>query len=221
MLGRRESKVLKLINQHLELIIKVVDELEMLVNLVFDDGPMAIFESKVSTISTYESLADDIYLEAVVEICKGAFFSGLREDFIRLFETMDDIADFAKGSSQILDRNRTNRPFLGKIHDDPEMSFRVFVEKIANSLLSFKQAVACLRIDVNALVEKCIEVKGWEEEADEIKSKLVDRIFARRSEIDTLALLELKDLVLTLDEIADAVERSSEVLIIIAAKARA
>jgi uncharacterized protein Yka (UPF0111/DUF47 family) len=81
--------------------------------------------------------------------------------------------------------------------------------------------VACLRTDVNALVEKCIEVKGWEEEADEIKSKLVDRIFARRSEMDTLTLLELKDLVLTLDEIADAAERSSEVLIIIAAKARA
>ena len=34
-------------------------------------------------------------------------------------------------------------------------------------------------------------------------------------------MLELKDLVLTLDEIADAAERASEVLIVIASKARA
>jgi len=61
-----------------------------------------IFETKIEMISLHKSFADDSYLQSLVTICDGAFFSGLREDFIKLFESIDDIADFAKDSSQIL-----------------------------------------------------------------------------------------------------------------------
>jgi len=44
-------------------------------------------------------------------------------------------------------------------------------------------------------------------------------IFSRK--IDSLTLLELKDLVLTIDGIADAAAQSSEILITIVTKARA
>jgi len=222
MFGQRETRVLQLFDQHLDLVVKTVDELKALIELTGQESNSAsVFDARVNMISIYESLADDAYLKAILEICEGAFFSGLREDFIKLLEDMDDIADFAKASSQILARNKSNRPLLEKLHNDSETPFGLFMEKIANSVKSLKDAISFMRTDIDALIKKCIEIKGWEEEADEMKSKLIDRLYSYKPETDVLTMLELKDLVLALDEIADAAERSSEILMIIASKARA
>jgi len=95
------------------------------------------------------------------------------------------------------------------------------LDKIVKSVEVLKEAVYDLGRDATNVIKKSIEVKELEEEADDIKWKLLKIIFSHKSEIDVLTLLELKEFVLTLDEIADAAARSSEILITIIMKARA
>jgi len=221
--GRREKRVLQLLTEHFDQVFGVVNNLKMLISSIINGEILdssTIFETKIEMISIHESFADDSYLQSLVTICDGAFFSGLRVDFIKLFESIDDIADFAKDSSQILARSKLDKA-LKKNCKDGEVSFHLFLDKIVKSVEVLKEAVYDLGSDATDVIKKSIEVKELEEEADDIKWKLLKIIFSHKSEMDLLTLLELKDLVLTLDEIADAAARSSEILITIIMKARA
>ena len=106
--GGRENRILRLLKDYLDSIFRVVNELKTLLSMVMGKEAFSspsVLDTKIEMISVYESLADDLHLESLLKICNGSFFSGLREDFIRLFDSMDDIADSAKESSQIISRS--------------------------------------------------------------------------------------------------------------------
>jgi uncharacterized protein Yka (UPF0111/DUF47 family) len=60
-----------------------------------------------------------------------------------------------------------------------------------------------------------------EEETDDIKAKLLVRIADRRGELDPLVVLQLRDFVLELDNVADATEDASDIVVELVAKAEA
>jgi len=219
---RREKETLRLLTEYLDSVFKVVEEFRTLISsLISGDivlSSPSTFEAKIDLISVYESLADDLYLKSLITLCEGAFFSGLREDFIRLLNSIDDIADYAKDSSQILARSRLDK-MLRKCSAGGDVSFNLFLDKVVETVEVLRSAVYDLEKNSAAVIKKSIKVKELEEEADDIKWKLLRAIFSL--EIDSLTLLELKDLVLTIDGIADSAAQSSEILITIVMKARA
>jgi len=219
---RREKEALRLLMEYLDSVFKVVEEFRTLISsLISGDivlSSPSTFEAKIDLISVYESLADDLYLKSLITLCEGAFFSGLREDFIRLLNSIDDIADYAKDSSQILARSRLDK-MLRKCSTGGDVSFNLFLDKVVKTVEVLRSAVYDLEKNSAAVIKKSIKVKELEEEADDIKWKLLRAIFSL--EIDSLTLLELKDLVLTIDGIADSAAQSSEILITIVMKARA
>ena len=219
---RKEKETLRLLTEYLDSVFKVVEEFRTLISsLISGDivlSSPSTFEAKIDLISVYESLADDLYLKSLITLCEGAFFSGLREDFIRLLNSIDDIADYAKDSSQILARSRLDK-MLRKCSAGGDVSFNLFLDKVVETVEVLRSAVYDLEKNSAAVIKKSIKVKELEEEADDIKWKLLRAIFSL--EIDSLTLLELKDLVLTIDGIADSAAQSSEILITIVMKARA
>ncbi len=224
--GRKEKRVYQLLVQHLDAVLKVIDELESLISSITSKPSdsttclPSVIKARIEMISVHEAFADESHLKSLVAICEGALFSGLREDFIKLFESIDNIADFAKDGSQILDRNELDT-FTKMLREDSDTQFNIFFDKIVESVTALKKAVTELEKNAEDSINMSIQVKELEEEADDIKWNLLKRLFSRKSEIDILTLLELKEFVLTLDEIADASAHSSETLIAIITKARA
>jgi len=213
--GGKENKVLRLLKDYLDSIIRVVNELKALLSIVMGKETFnspSILDTKIEMISVYESLADDLHLESLLKICNGSFFSGLREDFIRLFDSMDDIADSAKESSQIISLSG-----IGKSLKKYTALLNPYVDIVAKTVEALGEAIKSLEENSSDAIKKSIKVKELEEQADDIKLRLIKEIFSHEN--DTLTLFELKDFVLALDEIADAAARSSEILIMIVAKA--
>ncbi|MEM2128957.1 MAG: DUF47 family protein, partial [Candidatus Bathyarchaeia archaeon] len=202
------------------------DELGLLISLITGETgdsatcSLSVIKAKIEIISVHEAFADEAHLKSLVAMCEGALFSGLREDFIKLFESIDDIADYAKDSSQILDRNELNT-FIRLLREESDAQFTLFFNKIVESVTALKKAIINLGRNAEESINMSIQVKELEEEADDIKWSLLKKLYSRKSEIDTLTLLELKEFVLTLDGISDASARSSEILIAIITKARA
>lgn len=224
-IGRKERRVLRLLDEHINTVIEAVNKLNSLIS-IFVTGKQdiltsSVIEENIEMISIYESSADDVYLQSLITICKGAFFAGLREDFMKLLENIDDIADFAKDSSQVIARGVLDSSSLRLLYKDENISLLAYMKKIIGSVTSLKEALNYLEEDVDKVVEKAIEIKAFEEKADDIKSTLIEAIYSERSTLPLLTLLELKELILTLDEIADAAERASETLLTIITKARA
>lgn len=223
LIGRKERIILKLLNEYMDSVIEVIDELESLISLLKEKSACDLYRiirTKIDIISIRESFVDEANLKLLVTICEGAFFSDLREDFLDFIKNVDDIADFAKKSSQILVRTRLDW-IVRKIYESPDAPLNAFLNKITKSVKILKEALQEVGKDVEHVIAKAIEVKEIEEEADDAKWKLLECVFSYKSEIDTLTLIELKDFILTLDEIIDATARSSEALIKIVTKVRA
>lgn len=215
--------IVKSLNEYINSIIDVINELESLLSLFKENSTHEIsdvIETKIDVISAREALADEIALKLLVEISEGAFFTDLRENFLELIRNADDIADYAKKSSQILARTQLDW-IIRKLYRMPDASLSDFLSKIIKSTKTLKEAFQEMDKNIDHVIERAIKVKEMEEEADDVKWKLLKVIFSYKSEIDVLTLLELKDFLLTLDEISDAAARSSEALIKIATKVRA
>ena len=84
-----------------------------------------------------------------------------------------------------------------------------------------EESIKALKTDAEAAVSKSLLVERVEEEADEIKNRLIKRILKQKSSLEVLTLLQLRDFVLKLDEIADAAEDPSDLAISLVARAEA
>ncbi|RJS79813.1 DUF47 family protein [Candidatus Bathyarchaeota archaeon] len=220
-IGRREDLVLKMLNQHFDLVTNIIKDLESLIASIAEHDVMqSIIEAKTGAISDYESLADDVHLKALIEISKGAFFSGLREDFMELFEFLDDIADYAKDCADILNRSRLTFPFIKKFWSDSDSSLHLLLNKIVSSANTLKKAVDNLQKDADFVIEESLKVRVVEEEADDLKSKIFRKAFSNLGEMNILSLIEFKEFLSMLYGMAKAAHHASEKLIVIVAKAR-
>jgi uncharacterized protein Yka (UPF0111/DUF47 family) len=81
------------------------------------------------------------------------------------------------------------------------------------------ESVESLRTNAELAINKSLEVEKAEEAADQIKSELISRLSAHRRDMDTLTYLQVKETILKLDEVADAAENCSDLVITIVVKA--
>lgn len=215
---RKEREVLRLFNDHMDMVQKAVEGLRELIHVATEDSWSSVL-ARADMIAKYETLADDVHREAVVELSRGAFFAGMREDFLNLLERMDSMADAAQNAAHILAQSEPDRDISKAVLTGDDPNLRDLVEKTIEAVLLTRESVAALQSNTNIAVEKALNVEKAEEAADELKRALVRRIFSMRQRTDPLTILQLRDFALKLDEVADAAEDVSDLVIMIVAKA--
>jgi len=171
-------------------------------------------------VGEFETLADGLHRDAVLDISQGAFFSGTREDFIELMELNDNVADAAQNAARILADSPIDMHSFLILYEQPATLPDLFT-KLESAVRLLGEAILSLETDSEIAVSKALLVERAEEDADEIKSELIKKIFAHKSDLEVLTLLQLRDFVLKLDEIGDAAEDASDLVISLVAKAEA
>jgi predicted phosphate transport protein (TIGR00153 family) len=163
-------------------------------------------------------MADDIHREAVIQIAQGAFFAGMREDFLDLIEQVDDIADASQDAARAI----AEAPIEPKIFEylqNADPTLRQLVDCIDGCVTILVESIGSLRTNAELAVNKSLEVEKAEEAADQIKSELISRLSTHRQDMDALTYLQVKEVILKLDEVADAAENCSDLVITIVVKA--
>lgn len=215
--SKREKRVLDLIAEHLAVVQKCARELKNMINSV-EQMNWVLVKDQAEIVSRYESMADDLHREAVIQIAQGAFFAGMREDFLDLIEEMDDIADASQDAARAIAEAPIERRILNYLYEGDSTLSRL-VECIDTCVATLVESVESLRANAEISVNKSLEVERLEEAADQIKSELISRLTEHRQEIDALAYLQVKEVILKLDEVADAAENCSDLVITIVVKA--
>ena len=159
---------------------------------------------------------DEIHRKGMMIISEGAFFAGIREDLLNLMEGIDDIADYSKDASRVISQYLIN-PVEYKVTFSAEEP-TALVKKGEEAMSVLEQCVSQLFSNPKESVRLAVDVERKEHEGDEVKERLLEEIFERKDSLDVLALLELKDFILWLDNVIDAIEHASDVAIVIAAK---
>ena len=215
--SKRERKVLDLIAEHLAVVQKCAKELKIMINSV-EQMNWVLVKDQAEIVSRYESMADDLHREAVIQIAQGAFFAGMREDFLDLIEEMDDIADASQDAARAIAEAPIERRILNYLYEGDSTLSRL-ADCVDTCVATLVESVKSLRANAEIAVNKSLEVERLEEAADQIKSELISRLTGHRQEIDALAYLQVKEAILKLDEVADAAENCSDLVITIVVKA--
>ena len=115
-------------------------------------GDWATVELKAELMAKYEALADDAHREAVVEISQGAFFAGMREDFLDLLEQMDGIADAGMNAARIMAQNPLTGGEFKVLYGEPGPSIEDFVARVISTVGLLGESVQALQADTNVAV---------------------------------------------------------------------
>ncbi len=220
LISRKEKEVIRLLNEHIQMVQRTVEGLTDVVKAA-RACDWATVELKAELMAKYEALADDAHREAVVEISQGAFFAGMREDFLDLLEQMDEIADAGMNAARIMAQSPLEGGEFKVLYGEPGPSIEDFVARVTSTVGLLGESVNALQADTNVAVEKALSIEKIEEEADDAKANLIKKLYSRKGSLDVLSLLQLRDFVLKLDEVADAAEDSSDLVISMVAKATA
>jgi predicted phosphate transport protein (TIGR00153 family) len=220
LVGRKERRVLDLISDHFGVVVRTVQQLESVLEAT-KTGDWKTVEQMTDKIAELETLADGLHRDAVVAISQGAFFSGTREDFLELMEENDVVADAAQNAARILAESPVDPKSFLILYEEDSATVGDLFAKLLTAVRLVEESVRALETDAEVAVSKSLLVERAEEEGDEIKNRLIRRIFAHKSDLEVLTLLQLRDFVLKLDDIADAAEDSSDLVISLVAKAEA
>ena len=218
--GSKQRPVVRIILDHLSLAADAVAELRPLLDKARGGDWTGVRES-ARRIGELETRADGLHREAVMRIARGAFFSGTREDFLRLMEADDEIADSVKDATRVLAETPLLPNAAEILFNEGGLSVLEMVSRISVGIAALGAAIRALETDAKVAMDKAIAVEMAEEETDDIKAKLLVRIANRRGELDPLVILQLRDFVLELDNVADATEDASDIVVELVAKAEA
>jgi predicted phosphate transport protein (TIGR00153 family) len=209
-----------MILNHLTVAADAVAELEPLLSQVRVGDWVKVRET-ASKISELETRADGIHREAVIAIARGAFFSGTREDFLRLLEADDQIVDSVKDATRVLAEAPLPRGVVEVLFGEVKLSAPDMVARLTVSVGALADAIRALETDAKIAIDKAIAVEMAEEDADDIKERLLARIAEQREKLNPLVVLQLRDFVLELDNVADSAEDASDIVVELVTKAEA
>jgi predicted phosphate transport protein (TIGR00153 family) len=209
LVGRKERRVLDLISDHFDVVVRTVEQLQSVVDSA-KAGDWKSVEERTDKISELETLADGLHRDGVVALSQGAFFSGTREDFLELMEKNDEVADAAQNAARILAETPIEQEFFMVLYSKPTVTIDDLFARLLTAVRLVKESISALEADAEAAVSKSLLVERAEEEADEIKNHLMKHVFAHKDEMQVLTVLQLRDFVLKLRDVANAAEDSSD-----------
>jgi predicted phosphate transport protein (TIGR00153 family) len=145
-------------------------------------------------------------------ISSGVFFSGLSVDMINLTENIDDIADNVKGAARAL----TYRVLSPKEMSGLEGMIQSYIVVCVKSAEALKMAVGSLGKSKSEVVKYVEETERYEEAADEVKDQLIEELY--RLDLPVLSIIQLKDFIFLIDNVADFAEDSGDVIQVMLSK---
>jgi predicted phosphate transport protein (TIGR00153 family) len=214
--SKGEKEVMELVNSNMDYVIKTAGHLSGLVcALKAHDHSNALSESK--TMRDMESHADSMHQKAVEEISKGSFFGGIREDFLNILEEIDNVADAAKDASRVFSQRNIPNEVIDYMFKEDVSSF---IEKLLETLNDLKEALAGLsEKDPKPRVIRLAQiVEQKEEEADDIRGKILDNLLRNEIRADALDIIMLKQFLEVSDNVADSAENASDELLVLISK---
>jgi len=204
-----EDRALELTLQHAVLCEKAV----ITMTDVFYDSLKHVDEQtvlkKIEMVVKYEEEADSVRRKIVEELARGILPPLSREDFIRLVERMDMVADWAKDIARIL-RIIPREQLLGLCKE----CLLIFLKYIRVTSIVLRKAVESMNKDFEKTLRYLNLIEKLEERADDSYLNCLKELEKTVGE-ETANVLLLEKLIEDLENLEDACEDASDVIKVI------
>jgi predicted phosphate transport protein (TIGR00153 family) len=174
-------------------------------------------KEKSQVIELIETEADELRRSIIDRLISSSIFSYIRDDLIILIDKMDDIADNIKDATRLLSEYAPSKNILKILFQEEDMES--YIECIINSVKVLHDSILSLKTtDVKNLLKLLKDVEKYEEKADIYKVKLLKKVYNEFKNFDILDIIKVRDFILMIDNIADAAEDASDIMLQIFAK---
>jgi|GEM_PF-988630 len=174
-------------------------------------------KEKSQVIELIETEADELHRSIIDKLISSSIFSYIRDDLISLIDKMDDIADNIKDATRLLSEYAPSKNILKILFQEEDMES--YIECIINSVKVLHNSILSLKTsDVKSLLKILKDVEKYEEKADIYKVKLLKKVYNEFKNFDILDIIKVRDFILMVDNIADAAEDASDIMLQIFAK---
>jgi len=201
-----EVKILKEIDEHMNLCLKATEKLLEAVECTFLGRDA---EKSIKKVTIIEANADDIRRGIVRELSEGILPPMNKEDLIRLTWKQDKVANWAKESAEILR--------LLKESELSEELVEAFVELATLNIEGVRALQDVLKLlfdDWKQAVEKCKVVEDKETDIDLQYQRTLELLM--KSNLDAGTLMIANELARTLENLGDDCEDTSDLMKVVA-----
>jgi len=208
---RREHEALKMMQNHLALVVTAVEDLERAVNAAAEGNSGEMVQS-IRRIEEAEMEADDVRRKLMIELARSELPPESREDLMHLVKRIDMVADWSREASRILE--------IIPIDKVPNKMWEACKALCQGTV----QCAASLRRCINRLIESPEEalkaaddVERLEERVDELYANARETFISETFNGTTVAIL-FRDLMDAVEMIADWCENSCDQARVIAVR---
>jgi hypothetical protein len=201
---RRKSKILDIAYRQMTLAIDTVTELRKAINAA-SKGLADETKSCVNRLFVVEREIDDLRRTVFEELTRGSLPSKDREDIMHLVKRLDVMADFVKDSARTI--------LLLTKAEIPKKIWTLFVD-VAEDLV---ECASTLRKGIEKLGTNLTEARALSEKVDQIEGKVDEKhlkikamLLEHSREIDPAALLMLRDLIESMEQVADSCDDTAD-----------
>ena len=174
-------------------------------------GNMSAVEEKMAHIYDTEHQGDALRRLIEEQLYIQTLIPESRGDVLELLENMDALLDRFKGA---LYRFDIEQP---EIHPEFHEDFRELVNCVVEAVEAMVRFSRSFFKEISAVADHMHKVSYWETESDKISTRLQRAIF-KKKELQLSQKLQLRDIVMHVDKIADRAEDVSDKLSIYAIK---
>ncbi|MCL4345988.1 MAG: DUF47 family protein [Candidatus Thermoplasmatota archaeon] len=171
-------------------------------------------EDKALRVSENEKKADNITLELKRNITSGAVGSTLMDNFLNLIETFDDIIDRTYWISREMTRTKDSL-IANSFHMEPVGNFYSgFCAILEKNIDAVKKVNQMLQVsDIDGAKSIRTDIEKMEEDVDEIKDGIIDRLYRISESITYLTFNHINSVVHTLDDLLDDCEDIADLIL--------
>jgi predicted phosphate transport protein (TIGR00153 family) len=201
---RRKSKVLDIAYRQMTLAIDTVTELERAM-VAASNGAAADAKKSIERLFVVETEIDDLRRTVFEELTRGSLPPKDREDIMHLVKRLDVMADHVKDSGRSL-----------LLLAETQMPRDVWDELVAMTKDLVEESRA-LRASIEKLGENAAEVRALTLKVDEAETRIDEHylktkelILKHGREMDAATMLVLRDLLQSLEEVADSCDDTAD-----------
>ena len=208
---RREHEALKMMQNHLALVVTAVENLERAVNAASEGNAGEMVQS-IKRVEEAEIEADDVRRKLMIELARGELPPESREDLMHLVKRIDMVADWSREAGRILEIIP-----IGRVPSKLWEACKALSHGTVQCAASLRKCINRLIENPEEALKAADDVERLEEKVDELYAKARETFVSESFEETTVAIL-FRDLMDAVEMVADWCENSCDQARVIAVR---
>ncbi len=224
--GRTQDKeILGYVQKHMEIVEKTVEELKKVVD-AFCEEDFDRMEELIERVNIAEGEADDLRREIDSKLRDSNLSVVSRENLFKLVERLDEVADAAKTAVRMFQVREKSFHSMCIVFSEKcmeisqELKNRLLslVNSVVETVETLRESINYMNTDMHNAAFKAKEVDQREEEVDEIEHETLKMLFQAEGELDVLSIIQLREIISLIGNVADKAEDASDIVSMIAVR---